>query len=263
MTVDHKQKHLESVRVVLSTVVYPLQLAVNFPIDMWRWMSESLVTRKALIEENNRMRDEYQLLSSKLQRFAVLEEENKRLRQLLGSSIKFRERILVAELIDVELEPSRQFVEINKGIREGAYDGQPVVDATGIIGQIIYVGLFSSKVLLITDPSHSLPVQVNRNGLRAVAVGTGRSDTLLLEHLPTNADIHEGDLIVSSGLSRRFPRGYPVGKILSIKLIPGDPFAKVIVTPSAKMAQNHEVLLVWPYDENTKKPDEDELAVKL
>lgn len=253
MSVDHRQGHLQLVRAALSTLVYPLQIAVNLPVEMGRWMSETFVTRRTLMEENSHLREEYQLLNSKLQRFAVLKEENKRLRRLLGGSVKFRERVLIAELVAVELDPFRHLIEINKGSREGAYDGQPVVDANGVIGQIFHVGPFASKVLLITDPSHALPVQVNRNGLRAIAVGTGRYNSLLLENLPTNADIRKGDLIISSGLGHRFPRGYPVGTISTITLEPGVPFAKVNVTPSAKLAQSREVLLVWPYENDGTK----------
>ncbi|MGH7461879.1 MAG: rod shape-determining protein MreC, partial [Longimicrobiales bacterium] len=141
-------------------------------------------------------------------------------------------------------------VVINKGQREGAYDGQPVVDAGGVVGQLVHVGPFSSTVLLISDPSHALPVQVNRNGLRAVAVGSGQDNALLLEYLPTNSDIREGDLIVSSGLGRRFPSGYPVGNISAIKLEPGEPFAKVTVTPSARLGRSREVLLLWPQEQD-------------
>lgn len=250
MTVDHRQSHLESVRSVLSAVVYPMQYVVNLPVRAGRWMSESFLTRKMLLEENQRLRKEHLLLSSKLQRYSVLEEENNRLRELLESSMRLSERVLVAELVEVELEPFRQQVIINKGQRDGVYDGQPVVDASGIMGQVIHVGPFSSTVLLITDPDHALPVQVNRNGLRAIAVGTGRDDQLLLEHLPTNSDIKQGDLVVSSGLGRRFPRGYPVGTVTNVSLEPGEPFASVVVKPSAKLTQSLEVLLVWPYEEH-------------
>lgn len=248
MTVDHRHGHLETVRSVLSVVVYPVQYAVNVPVAAARWMSRTLVTRGMLIDENSRLRDEQLLLQSRLQRFAILEEENRRLRELLESSVQLRERVVVAELLAVEMEPLRRQVVINKGRREGAYDGQPVVDAGGIVGQLIHVGPFSSTVLLITDPSHALPVQVNRNGLRAIAVGSGQDNALLLEHLPTNADIREGDLIVSSGLGRRFPGGYPVGTISAIRLEPGEPFAKVTVAPSARLGQSREVLLVWPQE---------------
>ena len=131
------------------------------------------------------------------------------------------------------------------------------------MGQIVHVGPFSSTVLLITDPNHALPVQVNRNGLRAIAVGTGQNDKLLLEHLPNNADIRVGDLIVSSGLGRRFPSGYPVGKIEKISRDPGEPFAKVMIKPSAQLSQSREVLMVWPYEKiNAINKEAEELAIK-
>jgi len=135
---------------------------------------------------------------------------------------------------------------INKGRREGVYDGQAIVDANGVMGQIVHVGPFSSTVLLLTDPTHAIPVQINRNGLRSVAVGTGQSHILHLEHLPNNVDIKEGDLIVSSGLGSRFPPGYPVGIVYNISRIPGEPFAKVTILPSAQLEKSREVLLVWP-----------------
>jgi len=262
MYVDHRQGHLELVRGALSTLVYPIQFVVNLPVELGRSLSKSFVTRSELMQENEHLREEHQLMSSRLQRFDVLEEENKRLRKLLGSSIKFEERVLIAELMAVELEPFRHLIEINKGAREDVYNSQPVVDASGIIGQVIHVGQFSSKVLLVTDPSHAIPVQINRNGLRAIATGTGQHNVLLLEHLPTNADIKEGDLVVSSGLGRRFPRGYPVGTISLISLEPGDPFAKVTVTPSATLAQNREVLLIWPFEDKHINTDDSEIKAE-
>ncbi len=261
MTVDHKQNHLESVRSILSTLVYPLQYVVNIPVAATHWFSDNVVTRKELLEENARLNEEHLKLNSRLQRFTILEEENKRLRELLESSLELSERVLVADLIDVDLGPFRRQIIINKGLNQGAYDGQPIVDASGIMGQIIHVGPFSSTVLLITDPTHALPVQINRNGLRAIAVGTGQDSVLSLEHLPTNADIREGDLIVSSGLGHHFPRGYPVGTISKIALVPGDPFSRVSVQPSANLGKSREVLLVWPFEQSgEKKPDDDLVA---
>ncbi len=259
MTVDHRHGHLAALRSLLSALVYPLQYVVSLPFDLGRDLSTAVATRKALLEENERLREGRLEMNFKLQRYRVLEEENRRLRALLESSIDRQEKLLVAELVEVELEPFRQQIVINKGHNEGVFDGQPVVDAGGIMGQIIHVGPFSSTVLLITDPSHALPVQLNRNGLRAVAIGTGRDQVLLLEYLPTNADIEEGDLIVSSGLGRRFPRGYPVGVVATIKMEPGEPFANIMVTPSAKPGQSREVLLVWP---DEKRPAESDLALR-
>jgi rod shape-determining protein MreC len=263
MVVDHHQSHLKIIRSALSTLVYPLQYAVNLPVEFTEWVSVSLVTHNKLLEENARLKNEHLMLSSKLQRFEILESENRRLRDLLESSFRLNDKVLVAELIAVELQTFRRQIVINKGKREGAYDGQPIVDAAGIMGQIIHVGPFSSTVLLITDPNHALPVQVNRNGLRSIAVGTGQNDKLLLENLPNNSDIRVGDLIISSGLGRRFPSGYPVGQIEQISRDPGEAFAKVVIKPSAQLSKSREVLMVWPY-ENLEHTEEEakEMAVK-
>jgi len=247
MVIDHHHSHLKIIRSSLSTLVYPLQYIVNLPFEFTAWASVSLVTRDELLKENERLKQEHLLLSSKLQRFEVLESENNRLRDLLESSFRLSDKVLIAELIAVELQTFRRQIVINKGQREGAYDGQPIVDAAGIMGQIIHVGPFSSTVLLVTDPNHALPVQVNRNGLRAIAVGSGQDDKLFLENLPNNSDIHVGDLIISSGLGRRFPSGYPVGQIEKITRNPGEAFAKVIIKPSAQLSKSREVLMVWPY----------------
>jgi len=249
MTLDHRYGHLEFLRRNLSTLVYPVQFVVNVPVEFSRWAAESFATRTALLKENEHLRKEKLLLGNKVQKYEVLEMENQRLRRLLESSLKLGERVLIAELLEVDLQPFRHTVLINKGIREGVYDGQPLVDAEGIMGQIVHVGPFSSTVLLITDPSHALPVQINRNGLRGIAVGTGQTHSLLLEHLPSNADVRKGDLVISSGLGGHFPSGYPVGVVTDVRVDPSTSFARVTVEPSAKLEQSREVLLLWPNDQ--------------
>lgn len=246
MTVDHRQGHLKKVRSALSVFVYPLQYVASLPITITNWTSEAFVTRSSLMEENARLRDEQLMLSSKVQKVEILKAENERLREMLQSSEKLDERVLIAELLAVDLQPLRHKIVINKGQREGVYEGQPIVDANGVIGQVVHVGPFSSTVLLLTDPMHAIPVQINRNGLRSVAVGVGQNNTLQLEHLPNNVDIKEGDLVVSSGLGSRFPSGYPVGVVYNISRVPGEPFAKVTILPSAQLEKSREVLLVWP-----------------
>jgi len=263
MTVDHRHGHLGTVRSMLSLIVYPVQYAVNIPAKITAWATESLVTRHALVADNERLREQQLLLSSRLQKYEVLEAENKRLRQLLESSFRLNDKVIIAELLAVDLQPFRHIIVINKGIREGVYDGQPIVDADGIMGQILHVGPFTSTVLLITDPTHALPVQINRNGLRAIAVGTGQKQSLQLEYLPNNSDIRMGDLIVSSGLGSRFPAGYPVGTVSEIVLDPAEPFAKVTVVPSARLEQSREVLLVWPDDHAGPRGDDDKFAINL
>ena len=157
-----------------------------------------------------------------------------------------RERVLVAELLTIDLDPFSQQIIINKGQRYGIFSGQPVLDATGVMGQVTQVDMLSSRVILLTDPSHGVPVQINRNGLRAIVTGRGLGKDLQLEHLPHNSDIREGDLLVSSGLGGRFPVGYPVGTVISINFPQSKSFAEIKVKPAAQLATSREVLLVLP-----------------
>ncbi len=246
MTADHKGRHLESLRGVLATIVYPLQYSVDLPIQVGTWLAETVTSRSELLGENYRLRRENLRIHSRLEKYAELEAENRRLRSLLDSSIKVGDRVLIAELLSVDMDPFARRIVLNKGTRHGVYSGQSLIDSNGVMGQVVQAGPFSSNALLITDPSHALPVQVHRSGYRAVAVGTGPQNLLELLHIPNNADLRVGDLLVTSGLGRRFPSGYPVGHIISVERDRGRPFASVKVEPTARLERNREVLLVWP-----------------
>ena len=246
MTVDHRAQHLESLRSVLSTLVYPIQIAVDLPIQAGNWLAEYFSSRHRLIAENVRLRENQFLLDARLAKLADLEAENRRLRSLLDSSAKIGERVLVAELLSVDMDPYSRRIVLNKGSRDGVEVGQSLIDSNGVMGQIVHVAPFSSNALLITDPSHALPVQNLRSGLRSLAVGAGPVNQLELAHLPNNADVRIGDVLVTSGLGGRFPAGYPVGRIVGIERNRGRPFATVTVQPSARLERNREVLLVWP-----------------
>lgn len=245
MTLDHKQHHLENVRSGLQVVVYPIRYLVNLPVDVGRWISESLASRQHLLEDNASLHTENTLLQARLQKFADLEAENRRLRSLLDSSFKVVDRVLIAELYRVDLDPYKHLIVLNKGSNNGVYVDQPILDAHGVMGQIIQVGPFTSTARLITDPSHVLPVQINRNGLRTIAVGTGNLQRLELPYLPNNADIQAGDLVVTSGLGRVYPPGYPVATVVSVTQDPGSEFAHVEAQPLARLDRSREVLLVW------------------
>jgi len=244
MSVDHRASHLESMRSLLSTVLYPLQLAIHVPIRAGEWLSEQVSTRRTLLAENARLREERLRVHTRLEKLEALEAENQRLRNLLGSSQKVDERVLVAELISVDMDPFSRRIVVNKGARDGVSPGQALIGSNGVMGQIIHAGPFTSNALLITDPSHALPVQIRRNGLRAVALGTGPLNLLKLSHVPNSADVQVNDRIVTSGLGNRFLSGYPVGKVVEIKRDPGRPFAEVYVEPSAMLERTREVLLV-------------------
>lgn len=249
MVVDSRYQHMETIRSVLSLAVYPIQYVVNAPVSAAHWVTDSLSSRKSLLEENRRLRQQNLMLKSQSQRFASLQTENRRLRELLDSSVRAGERVLVADLLAVELAQTSRQVVLNKGAQQGVYLGQPILDADGVMGQVIHVNPISSTAMLITDPEHAIPVQINRNGLRAIATGTGRGDELELLHIPNNADIKQGDLIVSSGMGGRFPMGYPVAQIQTVSIDPSQPFARVTAVPRARLKRAREVLLVWPEDQ--------------
>jgi rod shape-determining protein MreC len=245
MVADHTHSYLRSVRPALSVLVYPLHFTANLPLTVSNWAAETFSSYGDLQERNSTLEMENLLLRVKLQKLDALERENMRLRDLLDSSFKVGDRVLISELVAVDLDPYKQQVLINKGQNSGIFEGQPVVDADAVIGQVTNVNPFTATVLMISDASHSIPVQVNRNGLRAIAMGTGKVNLLKIPHLPVNADIQVGDLLVTSGLGGRFPAGYPVAEVTSVIHEPGQSFASVEARPKAKLDRIREVLLVW------------------
>ncbi len=244
MTADHRTTMLNGVRSVFSIALYPLRTIASTPTDLGLWLDEQFNSHQSLIEENKQFRSENLLLKAQIQKFASLQAENIRLRSLLKSSRKLSDQMLIAETIAVDLDPYKRQIVINKGLPSGIYAGQPILDAYGIMGQVINPGIASSTAILITDPSHAIPVQINRNGLRTVLYGTGAANYLEILNLPNNADIEIGDLLITSGLGGRFPEGYPVGTVVNIKRDPGQPFARIIAEASAHLEQSREVLLV-------------------
>jgi rod shape-determining protein MreC len=245
MVLDHRQNHLDAVRRTLGTAVYPIQIVVDAPFRLWAWMREAATNRNELQLQVSRLQAERLLTNARLQRLSALESENARLRDLLEARTHVRDEVRVAEIMAVEANPYSHSIVINVGKREGAYDGQAIVDAAGVIGQVIETGLSTSQAMLISDPSHSLPVEINRNGLRTIANGTGEFGRLVLPFITNNADIRPGDLLVTSGLGGAFPAGYPVAVIDTVNRIPQEPFADVSATPSAKLDQVREVMLIW------------------
>lgn len=258
---DTRMDYFSPTRSALSTLVYPIQVVASFPSDAGKWMNEFFENRDELKEQNVALEATNLLNNVRLQKLQNLERENTRLRELLGSSFRLTERVLVAELLSIDLDPFSQQVVLNKGLRDGVFSGQPVLDAHGVMGQVTEVNSFSSRTMLLTDPSHGLPVQINRNGLRAVAIGRGMGEPLQLEHLAHNADVRVGDVLVTSGLGGRFPVGYPVGTVIAIHFPQGKAFADIAVKPAAELDTSREVLLVLP-NENQEDKVEDKVELK-
>ena len=245
MYFDHRENHLDAVRNGIGVAVYPFQLIVDAPVRFWDWLGESTASRNDLEREVGRLKAERLLTNARLQRLTALEAENARLRALLDARNKVRDEVRVAEIMAVDANPYEHNLVIDIGSRDGAYDGQAIVSADGVVGQVIKTGLMTSQAVLISDTDHALPVEVNRNGLRTIAVGTGKISRLDLPFLPNNADIRAGDLLVTSGLGGAFPAGYPVAVVDTVTRIPQEPFADVNAKPSAALDQVREVMLIW------------------
>ena len=246
MVLDHGNQHLTAVRKALSVLLLPVEYLVSAPFELSRSASESIATRSELIAENQLLNQSALVQNARLQRMAALEGENARLRALLDSTSKVGDSILIAEIVSIDMNPYRNLIVVNRGGKEGVYVGQALIDADGIIGQIIRDRYYTAEAMLVTDVDHALPVELARNRLRSIAVGTGELDRLSLPFLPSNADVREGDLLVTSGLGGTFPPGYPVGVIRSVNLVTGQPFLEIDAEPAAALNRIREVLLVTP-----------------
>jgi len=246
MVADNRVNLLQDIRRVLAASAFPLQVLVDSPAALGRWLGENGATRSRLLKENEALRAATLEQGARLQRMAVLEAENERLRALLDSTAKVGDRVLIAEIMSVDTDPFRQRVVINKGSQDDTFIGQALIDADGVVGQITRDQIFSSQAILITDAEHALPVEVLRTRQRTIANGTGQLDRLSLPFLPRNTDIATGDLLVTSGLGGIFPPGYPVAVVSKVATDSGTEFLNVEAEPAAALSRVREVLLIWP-----------------
>jgi len=253
IVVDARFNQLDPLRNVLNTALMPIQWLSDSPSELVDGIDRLFTRRESLEDELEMMRARMLVLERKSQKLASVSAELNRLRELLKASRVVDEGVVVAELLAVSPDPDNQYILINKGIDDGVYLGQAVLDAQGLMGQVIEANQFTSRVLLISDNRHAVPVQVNRNGVRAIAYGIGSLSHLELANVPDTADIKVGDLLVSSGLGGRFPRGYPVASVNVIEHDPGQPFARVQVVPQAQLNRSRLLLLVFK-DSSSIKP---------
>lgn len=245
ITADLRFNALQTTRSLMEIAATPVYWVANLPTRLGDWNETHLVSRSELQEQSERLQRENLVLQGRSHQMASLQAENVRLRALLNSSAMLRDDVLVAELIGVSPDPVRHQLVLNKGERDGVFVGQALIDADGLLGQIVEVSAVNSRALLITDATHSIPVQVNRNGVRAIAEGSGNLASLEIHHVSATTDIREGDLLVSSGLGGRFPVGYPVAVVSQVVRDPGEAFARIAATPSAALDRSRHVLLVF------------------
>ncbi|MEM6819565.1 MAG: rod shape-determining protein MreC [Pseudomonadota bacterium] len=236
----------EAPRGWLMATLHPLQVTVATPTRLLDWSEDATVSRADLARENARLKRERLLADARLQQLASLRAENDRLRTMLDATPSPDMSVQVARLLEVDSEPFRHRITLDKGATNGVYERQAIIDAQGVVGQITQVGPTTSNAVLISDPGHAIQVEVIRNGLRTVAFGAGDVGLLELRFLPNNTDIKVGDLLVTTSLAGDYPAGYPVGEVLSVELEPRAAFARVTATPSASLATLREVLLLNP-----------------
>lgn len=248
MFLDHSHDAFHRFRNQLSIVVWPLQCMVSIPIDGVNSLISTISRQQTLLKENATLQAQILLLNAELQRQQAIESENQQLHALLQSSQDRQHfRMEIAKLLAVSTDPILREITLNKGEGSGAFVGQPVMDAFGIMGQIIDTEFETSRVMLISDPRSAIPVQIRRNGIRGLAVGVDQAkEVLKLDHVAETQDIQVGDEVVTSGLGGRFSLGYPVGKIISVRNNPSGQFADITIAPAARLNQSRLVLLLWP-----------------
>ncbi|GAB7269130.1 rod shape-determining protein MreC [Dickeya ananatis] len=247
------------IRTYMDTAVSPFYFLANGPRAMLDKLSADLTSREQLERENTALRQELLLKNSDLLLMGQFRQENARLRELLGSPLRQEEQKMVTQVLSSGTDPYSDQVVIDKGNVNGVYEGQPVISDKGVVGQVVAVGQFTSRVLLICDASHALPIQVLRNDIRVIAAGNGCNEDLQLEHLPNNTDIRVGDVLVTSGLGGRFPEGYPVAVVSSVKVDTQRAYTVIQAHPTAELQRLRYLLLMWGVDSNSRAalpPDE-------
>src|ERR1700720_24331 len=242
--VDKRYDHLGRIRRGLSIVAYPVQIAVASPFEGWDWFRESVSSPGTLRADKAKLEAELRLAQFRLQRYEALEAESQRLRALRDKTAEVTDRFVIGNVMNIDLDAFRERVLVDKGAQDGVFVGQAVLDSGGVFGQVARVGQLTAEVILVSDATHAIPVQVNRNGLRTVAVGTGDLGRLKLPYLPTSADVIAGDLLVTSGLGGGFPAGYPVGTVAEVKRDSAQSLADVDVKPAAALDRSKVLLFV-------------------
>jgi rod shape-determining protein MreC len=241
---DHKMASFETARGYLQSLVSPLQYIANTPKLLMTWGSANLITRQQLMTENDQLREQQLFFHEQTMELDIVRQENERLRLLLASPVRGETKKVFAEILSVDSDPYSLQVVINRGANDGVVEGQPVIDEKGVVGQILHVGASSSRVLLISDISHAVPVRVQRNGLRLIASGSGRVDRLVHNFVTKSDDVKEGDLLVTSGLGGKYPEGYPVSRVTSVRADESREFARIYSRPVAEIDRLRYMLLL-------------------
>lgn len=241
---DHRGGWLSGMREQAALVVQPLWAVAGWPGRAVRRVYDDAGTLAQITAENERLRNELLVSSARITRLQTLADDNARLRALLGAAQSGGLDVQLAPILDIDLDPARQRLVLDAGSNQGVQVGQSVLDAGGLVGQVIEVRPLHAIALLLTDPAHAVPVMVTRSQVRLVAYGEGRSDLLRMPGIPLSTDVQVGDELVTSGLGGRFPAGFPVGTVTGLQ--PDDSRAFLVgeVGPAARLDRGRDVLLL-------------------
>ena len=256
LVIDARFRYVEGLRSWLALAAYPLQRAATAPIDLAMRVGDYFSTQANLIEENERLRERALANAEDAQRYQAAQAEAAELRRLIGAGEKLPVQATPAEVLYLSRDPYAHKLFIDRGSVQGVQAGSPVADDTGVVGQVTRVHPLVSEVTLLTNPDQAIPVQVVRNGLRAVAFGGGNSGTLELRYLPANAEVHTGDRLVTSGIDGVYPAGLAVGTVISVERDEEHSFARVICKPAAGVDRGRYVLVLTSETVRPPRPDE-------
>lgn len=254
MVLDHRNGWTWRVRYAAAVVVEPLYRLAGAPSAGLHALSVAFAERKALTDENRRLREDLLLANAKLNRMAAVAEQNQRLKELLDTRKSLELNVQLARVIGVDLGAGRDRLMLGVGANSGVKVGQPVIDARGVIGQVMHVLPGTSVVMLVTDPAHAIPVTIERTGLRTIAYGARDGSGLSLPDIPMAADVQVGDRLLTSGLGGRFPPGFPVGVINRVRPASTGMFLEASATPSADIDRSNDVLLLHDQAEPVGPP---------
>ena len=244
LVLDARFRYAEGLRSTLALVMYPLQQIATAPIDLVSRIGGFFATQAHLVAENEELRAKALAYSQDAQRYQAAQAEAAQLRRLIGAAEKLEVRAMPAEVIYAGRDPYAHKVFIDRGATQGVAPGSPVADEAGVVGQVTRVHPLISEVTLVTDPDQAIPVQVVRNGLRAVAFGGGVSGMLELKFMSANAEIQDGDRLVTSGIDGTYPPGLPVATVVRIERDAENTFARAVCKPSAGVDRGRFVLVL-------------------
>lgn len=245
MVADYRGSYLEQVRGWLSLLNEPLYRVASSPAVAAAALRDALVGRQNLTAQRDVLRSELLLAQAQLGRLDAVQRENGRLRHLMGGTRGLQLQVQLASLADIDLDPFRHRIVLDRGGRAGVRTGLAIIDGSGLVGQVTQVTPLRANAILISDPSHAVPVQVQRSGLRTIAFGTGELDRLVIPNIPQSADIRVGDLLITSGMGGGFPAGLLVAHITRLQPDETRLFGLAEARPVAALDRSGEVLLVW------------------